>query len=321
MGFGRRLKLLRAIVCRGHVVSDRGFQRTVTVVLALLAGMFVSSAAIVTAASGNPAVSSGSVVDNESQLLSQAQSKLDAWRAWLGSAQAIAARVKSKTAYEQESNAQAETTARGAFPDQVGAPGLRTLTKSGETILRKVGANGAIVGESAGKRGFVESTFPVDGQTPDGRAAPLDLSLVNQNGAFVPSSALVPVSIPGGSGGSVSFGDANFGVKFGAWPGSAGQQAGGSVFYPNIAGQASDTDAVVRAVAGGAEISYVLRSEASPESQTLSFDFPAGWRLNDPGDGSGMVQVLDNSGKAVATASSGGVRCAGPDRPNELSDR
>ena len=72
------------------------------------------------------------------------------------------------------------------------------------------------------------------------------------------------------------------------------------MLYPNVAGGSGDTDVVVRALPLGADVTYMLRSEASPESETMSFDLPSGWQLHDPGDGSGQIQIVSGSGKVMA---------------------
>ena len=75
----------------------------------------------------------------------------------------------------------------------------------GVKVLDQFGSNAAEVQGPNGQEGFAESMLPLDGQTPGGGSAPLDLGLKSQAGGFVPQSALTPVSIPGSSNGELAF--------------------------------------------------------------------------------------------------------------------
>ncbi len=150
-----------------------------------------------------------------------------------------------------------------------------------------------------GARAILESLLPLDGKTAEGSLAPLNLNLHPHDGSFVPESSLVPVSIPTASHGQVAFPDARFGVRVAGGAPAAGEQSGGSVLYPNVGGRSHDTDALVRAVPTGADVSFLLRSHKSPQSRTMSFDLPLGWRLHDARDPAGSVDVVSGSGKVM----------------------
>jgi hypothetical protein len=234
--------------------------------------------------------------------LAQAEQQQEQWQAWISSPQAATARQSSRTAYENQTAANARNTDATAFP-QIDADGIQPLQPgSGRKLLRRLGDYGALV-QADGHQAVVESPMPLYGATPSGGSAPVDLDLTAAPGqsSFVPQSSAVPVSIPAASGGSLQFPTADFGVHFASGTAVDGTQDGGSVVYPNVGGAASDTDAIIRPLPVGADISFMLRSQASPESQTLSFDLPAGWRLSDPGDGSGRIEVKAADGTLEAS--------------------
>jgi RHS repeat-associated protein len=230
-------------------------------------------------------------------VVQQQQSQEASW----SSPSAVAVRQASQTEYEGESSSQALATGEQAFPGQIGVPGYSPLdVGSGGKVLQRVSANEAVIEDGSGHRSLAVGALPLYGKQADGSSAPTDLGLVDDGSGYVPQSALVPVRIPQSSSGQVAFGDAGFSVGFGSVA-VAGQQAGGGVFFANVDGAGSDTDAVVRPMPVGAEISFLLRSENSAQSQTLTFDLRGGWSLKDPGDGSGVVHVLDASGAVQAT--------------------
>jgi RHS repeat-associated protein len=63
----------------------------------------------------------------------------------------------------------------------------------------------------------------------------------------------------------------------------------------------ADTDAVADATPQGAEVSYVLRSAQSPQTQTLSFELQAGWSLAPSAADLSNISVLNASGVVEGT--------------------
>ncbi len=227
----------------------------------------------------------------------QAEHQYEQWMAWLRAPAQVSARSQSKTAYENESADQAQGVDTSQFPG-ISAAGYHGLDPGpAARVLDQLGPNAALVEASNGQRSVAESALPLDGTTSDGVTAPLDLALKANGSSFVPASSLVPVTIPSTADGELTFPGADFGVSFGSGAPVAGRVVGGSILYPNIDGRSSDVDAVVRPLPFGADVSYMLRSHASPQSQTLSFQLPTGWQLHDPGDGSGTIQILSGDGK------------------------
>jgi RHS repeat-associated protein len=168
-------------------------------------------------------------------------------------------------------------------------------------VVRNLNAHEAVVQNAHGRKSIAKSLLPIDGRTPSGKKAPVDLNLIDRGGSLVPESTLVPVTLPVSTEGLIDFPKGHFGLRLGADAPVDGVHLGGSVFFPNLGGARHDTDAVVRPLPLGAEVSYLLRSEASPQSQMLSFDLPAGWTLHDPADHSGSIQVKSPAGTIEAT--------------------
>jgi hypothetical protein len=307
----RRVSLSRRFSEAGRVVMNRGRSgllarlgvvcgvRARLLILGLVPLALVARAAADTTGPTGPTGPTGASGPSG---LAQAEQQQEQWQAWVSSPQAAAARQSSRTAYENQSPAQARSTDATTFP-QIDANGIQPLEPgSGRKLVRRLGDYGALV-QTGGHQAVVESPLPLFGATPSGSVAPVDLSLTTPAGqsAFMPQSSAVPVSIPAESNGSLQFPAEGFGVHFASGTGVDGTEAGGSVIYPNVGGAASDTDAIVRPLPVGADISFMLRSHASPESQILSFDLPAGWRLSDPGDGTGRIDIKAADGTLEAS--------------------
>jgi hypothetical protein len=213
----------------------------------------------------------------------------------------VAARQASLTAYQGESASQALATGEQAFGSQIGASAFKALAMGPQgqaSVVQKLSANEALVQDPGGRQALAVGALPLYGVKADGSPAPEDLSLVDQGGSLGPTAPLVPVSIPKSATGSVVFSGVGFDERFGSAGPVAGEQAGDGVFFANVA---TDTDAIVRPVSVGAEVSWLLRSPSSPSSETLTFGLPGGWTLRSAADGSGDVELVDASGARQAT--------------------
>lgn len=237
-------------------------------------------------------------------LMSRAQHQIHQWQAWVRSPEAMAKRRASRTAYRHQSASDARATDSRAFPGQIAAPGYRSLGEStakganrSASLLHLMGPTEAIVRNPGGHVSVAQSALPIEGRTPEGHMAPVDLTLAKRGNSFLERSALVPVSIPGSSAGAIDFARNHLGLRFGTGaPVNGEQTGGGSVLYPNVE---RDTDVSVRPAPLGAELSYMLRSPASPESQVLSLNLPSGWSLRAAEDHSGTIQVVSGAGRVV----------------------
>jgi hypothetical protein len=287
-GLGR----LPAAAARWRLARGRRWLRVAVMAI-------VPLALLARSASGDAAHRSHASSTPDPGSANQPEHQYEQWLAWLRAPAQVSARAHSWTAYADESASQARVTDDHAFPGQVGSGGYQSLPASGGRVLDRLGANDALVQRPHGSRAILESILPLDGKTAEGSPAPLNLKLHPHDGSFVPESSLVPVSIPTESDGEVAFPSARFGLRVAGGAPAAGEQSGGSVLYPNVGGRSRDTDALVRAMPTGADVSFLLRSHTSPQSQTLSFDLPMGWRLHDARDPAGSVNVLSGSGKVM----------------------
>jgi RHS repeat-associated protein len=222
---------------------------------------------------------------------------------FLASPRAVAARKASRSKYRDQSASEAIRTDERAFRGAVGARGFNSLAMLGSKgrVLRQLNARQAVVEDSHGHRGLAVGMLPLFGQQPNGHKAPLNMALVDARNSFMPASALVPTSFPKRSDAPIALSHGKFGIAFSSGSAVPAVRAGDTLVFPNIE---TDTDTVLRPVPTGAEVSYELRSAASPQFQTLTFDLPNGWHL-EPQKGlpvsSGFVGVVDGSGKTMAT--------------------
>jgi len=194
----------------------------------------------------------------------------------IGSPAARHERSNSLTAFRGESALAALSTASTSFPQLLTAPVWRgPQLPTGVKIQRYIGTAVAVVNGAGGKRGGVlESSVPLVGKTPDGSAAPTDLGLVDAGGLLAPASAAVALRIPRKSSGSLTFPDAGIGVSLMDAATTDVQVANDRAFFANVL---TDSDLVMQAAPrGGAELSLLLRSPASPSDFTLAFSLPAG---------------------------------------------
>lgn len=233
--------------------------------------------------------------------------KASQWQAWLGQPAQVAARKASQSEFEEQSAKQALTTDSGAFEGWIGQPGYQSpLVQWQGQVLKRLGKYSASVENSSRKPQILVSTAPLEGTTPSGAAAPLDLSLTSAGSAgFAPQSAAVPVTLPTSSDGQINVQEPGpepgFSVGFASGTAAAGVQQGATVFYANVGGASDDTDVVANAIPDGAEVSYVLRSAESPQTQALTFSLPQGWSLAPSSVNPRNVSIISSGGTVEAT--------------------
>jgi hypothetical protein len=203
------------------------------------------------------------------------------------------------TKYRHENAAQALATLRETFPAQV-ANGFKSFDGTTGTLVRRLSDHQAIVTSSTGRSTLAVGVLPLFGHTPAGGMAALDLGLVRRGKSFVPRSGLVGLSLPTASGGALAFAKPQTAVRFAGGSPVVGQQAGGSVFFANLGGRVHDTDAVLRPTPAGAQVSFVLRTPASFQSERLLFALPTGWTLRRSTAVSAGVQIASNLGAPAA---------------------
>ena len=209
--------------------------------------------------------------------------------------------------YGDESDAQARATVRDQFDGLLDAPALRwPPVRVDEDIRGYLSDTRAVVADDTGRRGVMESTLPLRGETIDGDKAPIDLALMHAKGSsFAPRSSAAATRIPDDARGELRFPDQSFGVALaGAQQKDAVVQSN-TLFYPNVI---DDGDMVIEPRPDGAELSFVLRSSDAPTAIPLDFDLGRGQTLRTVGpDGDGLapprsLEVVGPDGDPVAAA-------------------
>jgi hypothetical protein len=192
------------------------------------------------------------------------------------SPEARAERERSRTAYRALRNDQAIDVARRKFPELAQDRAYRGSRPGRvEHIERFVDDFSGIVERGDGTWSVVRSTRPL--RVPHGRPdEAVDLRLGGEGDWFSPAVPLTDVHLPL----RLSDGLRAAGSGIGLVPDAAREDEGvlvdDKVFYPNVGPDDRDTDVIAEAVLDGIEVSFQLRSAASPETHRLELDLPPG---------------------------------------------
>jgi RHS repeat-associated protein len=139
-----------------------------------------------------------------------------------------------------------------------------------------------------GHHGLVSSTIPL--RVDDGSGmAPTSLSLHVAGEAYVPTNPVVPVAISQHASGGVAFPQGVSVSPVSASDGEGAVVVGNRVVFTN---EGLDTDLMVEPRPAGADISWQLRSERSPQVDALAFHLPRGDRLAPSTVVPGAIEVL-----------------------------
>jgi YD repeat-containing protein len=198
------------------------------------------------------------------------------------SPEAFAARVLSRTEYQNQDGIQVAQTLASAFPTLVdhqegGAPPLPV----GQKVTGFAAANVADVSVTASENAVVTSTIPMATETAPGRWQPVNLGLRDAGPAFEAANPLVAARLPKqlsegaqlpSAGLSLTPVDEN-GAPLKTAP---GQAEGATVLFANTE---RDSDTLMKLSPLGVDVSSTLRSVASPERFFYKVGMPAGARL------------------------------------------
>src|SRR6266511_5108419 len=144
---------------------------------------------------------------------------------------------------------------------------------------------------------LVSSILPLR-TVDDGDKVPVDLSLEQQEGGYVPESPLVDLSLPATLDHEVTVGDQGIGIDVGATdPATADPIGGDNLFYADAA---TDTDVVLAPLSTGLEALYQLRSPESPDRLEMTFSLPEGASLEPTDDGGAEIA---KQGQTLASVS------------------
>lgn len=215
-------------------------------------------------------------------------------------------RAASRTKFRDQSDAEAQATARQHFRGLLDTPPLVWPPRhADQDVHGYLSSHAAVVSDSSGHGGVVESSLPLFGKSPSGDREPIDLTLIDEGAALVPRSAAAAVRIPKRSEDQLRFTDQGFGVRLGDADPQTADVSSNKAFFANVV---RDGDLVLEPQAQGAELSVVLRSPAAPTSLPLAFDLESGQRLHAAGP---SVEVLGGDrriavvGPAAATDANG----------------
>jgi hypothetical protein len=185
----------------------------------------------------------------------------------------------------------------------------------GASVGGYIGEYSAVERLASGGHSVVSSTVPL--RVEDGSGlAPTSLTLRDDGEAFVPANPVVPVAISTSVAGGVAFpaGLSVTPVSVGA--GETPVVAGEQVVFANAW---RDTDLLAEPRPGGAEVSWQLRSQESPESQSLAFGDASGVALQWSTSVPGGVEVLSEGKSLLVVAPASAVGADGREVPVSYS--
>lgn len=186
------------------------------------------------------------------------------------------ARLRSRAAYQGLSRGEAWQLLDAKFAGQAGRLWSPLTLKDGETASDFIGAFRARI-HLGGDQGtaMVESALPLRTTDHSGHNRLVDLTLSQRGNSFVPDNPLAPVTIAANAAEGLSLDGPGIGISSPDDDPGAGAvlEGDGHVFASDVA---TDTDQIVTPTPTGAEISWQVRSAASPEAMTLGLDLPPG---------------------------------------------
>jgi YD repeat-containing protein len=214
---------------------------------------------------------------------------------WLQSPEAVRQREESRFAFADLDASEAKELLLTVFAKE-----LATLNNdparwlSGATIVDQHDPTAAMVSRE-GKTLLLDADVPLRAPDMRGESRKLDLGLEGRPGAFEPVNALTELRIPDEAGGRLAIGSEGLAVSGLAIDGTRKAQPLGemNLIYPDVLGEAADTDRIVSPTALGVEIFDLLRSADSPETVRFELDLPQGSELRSDGYGGAVVARED----------------------------
>lgn len=191
------------------------------------------------------------------------------------SAASVRERTESRSMHRGLDREKAEQLGREKFPAVFSEPVWEPLElRAGQTVERYVNEQTARIVDQQGRRTVVTSslpmvTVPADAATPK----PVSLEVDEGEAGFAPENALAPVTFGRTAADAVMLDDSRLSLGPGGDADRVGALTHDRVFYPSVQ---TDTDFVVMPVAVGAEVFWILRSPAAPESLRLRVNAPPG---------------------------------------------
>jgi hypothetical protein len=205
---------------------------------------------------------------------------------------AKAERMRSRLAYVGKSSTEARRIARVKHGQWVERPVWKPYDRRhGERVVKYVDDRAAVVDPGNGQDNvLVESLLPLRTTRAGGGKAPVDLTLAEHGGDFVPENPFVATRIPKRLADGVLLGDIDLRMTpVAGTDASPPTLVDGKPFWANIA---QDTDLFITPRPGGVQTFHQLRSERSPERLDLRFALPAGATIVQPADEFGGLRII-----------------------------
>ncbi len=225
--------------------------------------------------------------------------------------EAVSARGRSRTEFEQIGPAAAEKLAGEAFPGLVNTPGGGPPKLPAGISATGFPTDSAMaVDLPDGKHGVIESTVPIARETSPGHRVALDLTPRESGGGFAPETGLVSVHIPKHIAGGASLAESGVSLtpvdQHGTpLEGAEGVIDGAAVFYGDTedpSGGVRDLDTLIKPETAGFSEETLLRSEESPSTLYYRVGLPEGASLVREAHGPNVVRVV-NAGQTIAVIS------------------
>lgn len=214
----------------------------------------------------------------------------------LASSEAQQERDSSRDEFADLSGSDAQDLLLATFSEQLkelDADPARIL--SDLDIQEVLGSHAVQVENDEGENEVVESSIPVESQLPGEEREPVDLSLENAEGGFVPENALAETHLPSTLGGQIEIGTQ---LTVDGLPGDPETPAtkfeSTDLFF---AGSDVATDTIVAPISHGVEVFEQLRSPESPEEFGFGLSLPSGGSLRL--DERGGAEAVDSSGEPI----------------------
>jgi RHS repeat-associated protein len=204
----------------------------------------------------------------------------------------VGERQRSQHAYQGLDRAHAEQVMHDKFSKQMAALDTEPGRWLAPNDFKHFSSDRVALVDPPGGQGpaLLESIAPLATQSPDGKLSPVDLSLTQQDGNFVPKNPLTGVTLPGDAGSEIRLSQSKVGIRLagtGSNPSQASEIDGNKLFYPNVA---PDTDLLLAPITQGVELFEQIRSAAAPEQLSFHVDLPAGASLRTTSMGLEAVQ-------------------------------
>jgi hypothetical protein len=221
----------------------------------------------------------------------------------------IAAREKSRTAFEDLTPGEAEALAARSFSGLILAPSFgRYEPPTGLELDHYLGKDAALLTPDQGAQNgvgadqvpgsVVQSLLPLRAPNEAGQLRPTDSSLVSAGNHFEPANPPVETRFPTDLSAGIKLPE----IDLVATPENAAEAGAATVlgedkaFYSEIA---TDTDFLAAPSEGGAEALWQLRSARSPEQVRLELDLPHGAEVR--ATFHGLAAEVVRGGETLAT--------------------